>query len=133
MGLDVEAKDDPAPHLGVVVSESDAGITFASVLRDRPAGRAGVTGGDGLLAIDGTAVARGELAAALRAHSPGDLVEVTVRRGPRLPTRPVVLGDPRPVVRLVRSADADAHAHEAFRRWPNHDLADVAATGGTRD
>ncbi len=111
-----------APDLGVEVTEDDRGVTFAAVLRDGPAWRDGITGGDRLVAIDGVTVARGELDTALRAYEPGDDVEVTVTRGPRLLTRPVTLGQPRPRRRLERRDDATDAAAGAFARWTGHDL-----------
>jgi predicted metalloprotease with PDZ domain len=95
------------------------------VLRGRPAWHAGLTGGDRLLAIDGMKVARGELDTALRAHAPGETVEVAVFRGPRLVTRPVTLGDPLPELTLTAVDDPDDAQRTAFRRWTGRDLGDV--------
>ena len=108
---------DTLPHLGVQLRENDTEVVLASVLRDGPAWQAGVSGEDRLVAIDGRTVARGQLRNVLSTHAPGDDVEVTVARGPRLLTRRVRLGAPRPAPRLVAAPDADAGAQEAFRRW----------------
>jgi predicted metalloprotease with PDZ domain len=110
------------PHLGVAAQESDAGITFAAVLRDGPAWQAGLTGGDRLIAIDGQTVARGQLDTALRAKAIGDEAAVTVTRGPRLLTLPVRLAakpPPRSLVAVEQPTDAQRHA---FRRWTGHEL-----------
>jgi predicted metalloprotease with PDZ domain len=117
-------EDDGAtpPDLGVAITETDTGVTLGSVLRDRPAWRAGLAGGDRLVAIDGTRIARGQLRHVLRAFDPGAEVEVTVLRGPRLLTRRVTLGQPRPPRRLVR-VDAPTDAQRtAFRRWTGRPL-----------
>jgi predicted metalloprotease with PDZ domain len=123
VGLRVAAADGPTPpDLGVATTEDDQGVTFASVLRDRPAWQAGLTGGDRLLAIDGTTVGRGQLRTALLAHDPGATVDVVVRRGPRLLTRSVTLGDRRPPRRLVRVESPTDAQREAFRRWTGRAL-----------
>jgi predicted metalloprotease with PDZ domain len=126
VGLRWRVDDGPTtPDLGVRTTESDAGIVLATVLRDRPAWRAGLTGGDHLVAIDGQRVVRGQLAAALRGHSEGDRIEVTVLRGPRLLTLPVTLGAPRPGRKLVAVEEPTADQRAAFRRWTGRDLTDL--------
>ncbi|MFA9429586.1 M61 family metallopeptidase [Egicoccus sp. AB-alg2] len=118
VGLQVVlATGEAAPDLGVQVAEDERGVTFTAVLRGRPAWEAGLTGGDQLVAIDRTRVGRGELAGRLRAHAAGDEVAVTVLRGPRLLTRTVTLGTPRPSRRLVRDEAAADAQRAAFRRW----------------
>ncbi|MEX0952688.1 MAG: PDZ domain-containing protein [Nitriliruptoraceae bacterium] len=111
-----------APDLGVVVTEDDRGVTFASVLRDGSAWRAGITGGDRLVAIDAITVGRGELSAALAARDAGDVVEIAVVRGPRLLTLPVELDAPRRRHRLATVDTPDAAQRQAFRRWTGQDL-----------
>ena len=113
----VATNGDETPDLGVQVTEDDSGVTFASVLRGRPAWQAGLTGGDRLVAIDAIRVGRGELPGRLKATKTGDRIEVTVLRGPRLLTRSVTLGAPRPGRRLVRDESAGDAQREAFRRW----------------
>ena len=123
VGLRWQDADGPAvPHLGVHLRESDAEVVLASVLRDGPAWSAGLSGEDRLLAIDGRTVGRGRLDAVLATHDPGDEVAVTVARGPRLLTRTVTLGPPRPQPRLVRDPDADRAAQRAFQRWCGAEL-----------
>jgi predicted metalloprotease with PDZ domain len=111
-------EDGPTPPwLGVRTTESDAGIVLAHVLRDGPAWVGGLTGGDELVAVDGQRVARGQLDAALRGYDAGEVVEVTVLRGPRLLTLPATLGDPRPRRRLVAVDDPSDTQRRAFQRW----------------
>ncbi|WP_052668344.1 M61 family metallopeptidase [Nitriliruptor alkaliphilus] len=125
-GLRWQDEDGPtAPDLGVRTTESDAGVRFSSVLRDRPAWSAGLTGGDELLAIDGQRVARGQLTGALRAYAPGDRIEVTVLRGPRLLTAAVTLGEPRPRRRLVPVDRPSDDQLAVFRGWTGRDLQEV--------
>jgi predicted metalloprotease with PDZ domain len=126
VGLRWRDEDGPtAPHLGVRTTESDDGVVLAHVLRDGPAWHGGLTGGDQLVAIDGQRVARGQLQAALRGSDPGDQVEVTVLRGPRLLTRAVTLGDPRPRRQLVAVEDPTDTQRDAFRRWTGHELSSL--------
>lgn len=123
VGLRWRDADTPAvPHLGVHLRESDSEVVLASVLRDGPAWTGGLSGEDRLLAIDGRTVARGRLDAILATHTPGEEVAVTVARGPRLLTRVVTLGDPRPQPRLVRDPEATAARHLAFERWCGAEL-----------
>jgi predicted metalloprotease with PDZ domain len=126
VGLRIAASEDGAPpELGVTTSEDDQGVRLTSVLRDRPAWRAGLTGGDRLIAIDGTRVARGQLRHALLGREPGTEVEVAVLRGPRLLTRTVVLGPPRPTRRFVRVDGPTEAQRTAFRRWTGRALEDA--------
>jgi predicted metalloprotease with PDZ domain len=123
VGLRLATKDGAAPpDLGVTTSEDDRGVTLSAVLRDRPAWRGGLTGGDRLVAIDGTRVARGQLRSALLAHEEGAQVEVAVLRGPRLLTRTVTLGAPRPQQRFVRVDGPTDAQRTAFRRWTGRAL-----------
>jgi predicted metalloprotease with PDZ domain len=126
VGLRWRTDDGPTPpDLGARVTESDAGVVLATVLRDRPAWTAGITGGDQLVALDGQRVARGQLTGALRGFEEGDRVEVTVLRGPRLLTIPVTLGAPRPGRKLVARDDPTDEQRAAFRRWTGRDLTEL--------
>ncbi len=123
----VDTEGPTPPDLGVRATDDEHGVALTSVLRDRPAWRAGLTGGDRLVAIDGLTVARGELDRALLVHGPGETVEVAVTRGPRLLTLPVTLGDPRPRPRLVAVDDPSPAQRQAFSTWCGRDLADLDA------
>ena len=126
VGLRWQDDDGPTPpFLGATTQESDAGVSFASVLRDGPAWTAGLTGGDQLIAIDGRTVARGELTAVLLTHEPGETVEVTVTRGPRLLSLPVTLGAPRPGRRLVAVDEPSERQRNVFQRWTGQSLDDA--------
>ncbi len=115
----------PVPTLGVQTTEDAQGVTFTSVLRDGPAWRAGITGGDRLVAIDGSTVATGELSRALLAAEPGQDVEVTVTRGPRLLRRIVTLDEPRPRRRLRALETTTLQARQVFERWTGHELSEL--------
>jgi predicted metalloprotease with PDZ domain len=121
----VDQEGPAAPDLGVTLTEDDHGVTVATALRDRPAWRGGITGGDRLLAVDGTAVARGQLRHLLLGREEGDEVTLTVRRGPRLLTRTVTLGAPRPGRRLVRLDAPSDEQRTAFRRWTGRALSEA--------
>jgi predicted metalloprotease with PDZ domain len=127
IGLAWQASVGDTPSLGVKLEESDHEVVIGHVLRDGPAWRGRVSGGDRLVALDGTAVHRGVLPALLRAHAPGDEVTLTVTRGPRLLTRRVTLGEPTLTRRLVADAEAPVAARAAFRRWCGADLSEVGA------
>jgi predicted metalloprotease with PDZ domain len=126
VGLTWTTADGPtSPHLGVQLREIDGEVVLASVLRDGPAWRGGLTGGDRLVAIEGRTVGTGQVPATLRAHAPGDTVEVSVTRGPRLLTRAVTLGEPVPTPRLVGDPEASDTARQGFARWcgsPHEDV-----------
>ncbi|MCC5950132.1 MAG: M61 family metallopeptidase [Nitriliruptoraceae bacterium] len=118
VGLAWEDQGGPAtPELGVRASDSGEGVVLTHVLRDGPAWRAGLTGGDRLVAVGGRTVGRGQLDVTLRAHPPGEPVEVTVTRASRLLSVPVTLDTPRPRRRLTAAGNAPSAAQEAFRRW----------------
>lgn len=75
-------------------SEETSGYRLAGVFDHSPAQRAGLQKGDVLVRLGGREVT--DLATftrALRAHAPGDPVEVEVRRGGRLLRFTVVMGD----------------------------------------
>ena len=109
--------EDDAPRMGVLVQPEGGRIRLRSVLRDGAAWRAGVSGGDELLAIEGETLAPEELSTVLRRHGPEAEVRLTLRRGPRIVERVVRLEGAlaRPRLRLDESADAAALAR--FTRW----------------
>jgi predicted metalloprotease with PDZ domain len=119
----------PTADLGVRLSEDDRGPRIDAVLRDGPAWLAGVTGGDRLVAIDGTVVRRGEVPRVLRLHEPGDTVVLTVERGPRLLGLPVVLDTPRLDLQLQPVADPEERQRTAFARWTGHPLTEAGRRG----
>jgi predicted metalloprotease with PDZ domain len=123
VGLTWSSADGPTPpNLGVQATDGDRGVTFGAVFRAGPAWRAGLTGGDQLVAIDGRIVGAGQLRVTLLAHEPGETVEVAVRRGPRLLLLPVTLGERIPALRLAPSAGTSDAQRDAFRRWSGHPL-----------
>lgn len=136
VGLSLERPDpeEPTPWLGASTSEDGGDVRLTSVVRGGPAWQAGMTGGDRMVAVDGQAVTPDSLPKVLRAHAGGDTVEVTVVRGPRMLTLPVVLGDPFRPHRLRPVADPTDAQRAAFRRWTGHDLperSDGASPGST--
>jgi predicted metalloprotease with PDZ domain len=128
VGLEFSDREDdtsPTPRLGARTSDVDDGVVIDAVLRGQAAWRAGITGGDRLLAIDGLRVARGQLEPALRAFDGGRTVPVTVFRGPRLLTFDVTLDDPRPQRELTPVSDPSAEQQAAFRQWTGKDLGEL--------
>ncbi|MEX0868902.1 MAG: PDZ domain-containing protein [Nitriliruptoraceae bacterium] len=126
VGLQWQTRPSSTPDLGAQVRDEGGRVVVASVFRDRPAWRAGMTGGDEMLALDGTTVITAkELDAALATYNAGDTIAVTVRRGPRVRTLDVALAAPRPARRLVPDPDASLQATAQFTAWTGHDLASL--------
>ena len=113
---EVDPEDD-VPWLGVLVGSEGGRIRLRSVLREGPAWRAGVSGGDELVAIDGETLTAEELPTVLRRHGPDARVRLMVRRGPRVLERDVMLARPAPRPRIRFDASAGPVAQAAFRRW----------------
>jgi len=114
--------DDDVPRLGALVETRGEHIVLRTVLRDGPAWRAGVSGNDVLLAIDGETLSPAELPTVLRRHGSGTSVTLTLRRGPRILGRTVQLdaATPRPRLRTIGQADAATRAR--FARWSGQTL-----------
>lgn len=108
---------DEVPHLGVLVQADGGRIRLRSVLRDGAAWRAGVSGGDELLAIDGETLTPEELPTVLRRHGPDTTVRLLLRRGPRVVEREVRLDRPVARERLRFDEGADIDAQARFSRW----------------
>ncbi len=121
----VPAEDATTPNLGVHTREENGRWLLASVLRDGPAWKGGLTGGDELLAIAGQRIPAGKLDVVLRGHEPGEVVEVTVARGPRVLVREVELGENNSPQRLVRVEDPTDMQEQAFQRWLGAKLSDA--------
>ena len=74
--------------------ESDTGIMVSEVVDDGPAEQAGLEDGDVILEFDGKQITKyKDLTKAIRAHEPGDEVEVVVLREGRERTFDVTLGE----------------------------------------
>ena len=64
--------------LGVSMQDTWSGATVAGVVSGAPAADAGITAGDVITSVDGTAITRADdLSSALAGHHPGDRVTVT--------------------------------------------------------
>ena len=80
-------------YLGVATEDATGGARLAEVRSGTPASRANLQSGDVVTRFDGTAVASAdELRRLVDAKSPGDTVEVTVRRDGKSITVDVTLG-----------------------------------------
>ena len=115
--VEVPDTEDDAPRMGVLVQPEGGRIRLRSVLRDGSAWRAGVSGGDELLAIEGETLTPEELSTVLRRHGGGTTVRLTLRRGPRVIERHVHLERPVPRMRLRVDERADAVTQARFSRW----------------
>ena len=131
--LDASTAEDADAHLGVQVEEDDRGPVVRAVLRDGPAWRGGVTGGDRLLAVDGTALGRDDLGDLLGALEPGREVTVTVERDHRLRTLAVVPDEPLPTLRIVPLDERTDRQRAVFTRWCGSELATPTDGGDEGD
>jgi predicted metalloprotease with PDZ domain len=120
--LDPDATADAVPHLGVLIQPEGGRIRLRSVLREGPAWRAGVSGGDELVAIESETLTAEELPTVLRRHGADTTVRLTLRRGPRVIERDVTLerAAPRPRLRFDETASPAAQAR--FTRWSGQAL-----------
>jgi len=114
--------EDDVPVLGALIEPRGDQPVLRSVLRDGPAWRAGVSGGDGLLAIDGETLTHAELPTILRRYGAGATVRLTLRRGPRILERDVRLDPAEPRMLLRVKQDLDAETRARFSRWSGQTL-----------
>jgi len=116
--------DDDVPRLGALVDARGEAIVLRTVLRDGPAWRAGASGGDVLLAIDGETLSAAELPTVLRRLGAGTTVHLTLRRGPRILARDVRLDASSPRPRLSTVTDPDEATRARFLEWSGQPLPD---------
>jgi len=86
------------PYLGTVpdFSAEGPGYTISSVMKDGPAEKGGIRGGDAIIRFGESKIGSLEdIDSALRKHKPGDRVKVVVRRGKEEVTLEVTLAPPR--------------------------------------
>ncbi len=86
-------------YLGTVpdfrtMESAEGGVLLSDVRADSPAARAGIRGGDRIVALAGTKIANlYDMTYALQDHKPGETVDVVVARGPERVTMRAVLGE----------------------------------------
>jgi predicted metalloprotease with PDZ domain len=117
--LDRSARAEGAPcSLGVRLRAEGGRAVVASVARDAAAWRAGVDPGDEIVGVGGARVEGTNVEAALRAHAPGDVVDLVVARDGKLLTRRATLDPPRhDRVKIVAQRDALPAARASFTSW----------------
>jgi serine protease Do len=87
------AQDEGLPVTSGVLVQGDAASGQPGVIDGGPADKAGLRDGDILVAIDGQPIdATHQLDVALLGHEPGDVIDLTVRRGDRTLHKDVTLG-----------------------------------------
>lgn len=115
--IDIPA--DLRVHFG---APSDAGVLVGEVEKDSPAGRAGVSVGDVVTAVDGgKVVSSWEIARAVRRRTTGETVQLDVFRGRARKTLPVKIEErPRQEVELnemARHLGRDLSRELSARPW----------------
>jgi S1-C subfamily serine protease len=81
------------PVLGVVTTPSADGVVVSGITANSGAEAAGIQDGDLIVAVDGKPITtQTELGAAIRAHKPGDTIQVTYDRGGQKKTVTATLG-----------------------------------------
>lgn len=126
--VEVDA-EQPRVDLGIRVDTDDRGPVATAVLRDRPAWRAGVTGGDRLVALDGTVLRRGDLDRVLGRLAPDEPVTVTLERDHRLLEVELSPGPSLPTLAIEPVTAPDEQQATAFARWSGHPIEEVTAHG----
>jgi predicted metalloprotease with PDZ domain len=93
-------------------------VTVANVIEGSPAADAGISGGDMILAIDGERIDKQNWKAVMDLKQPGNKLEITLFRGPRLMTITVrgERQDTRPY-QLVENARSSAAQKRARKKW----------------
>jgi predicted metalloprotease with PDZ domain len=117
VGLRLEHEPLGPPELGMLRGPDPSRVVVRSVLRGGAAWRAGVSGGDVLIAIDEALVRADTFDAALRRLVPGSTVQLSLERGRRLLHRTVALGPAGRRSRITLDEGAPQVAREAFTRW----------------
>jgi predicted metalloprotease with PDZ domain len=121
VGLTIERSarpDSPACSLGFRVRSDGGRVVIASVRRDSAAWNAGIDAGDEVVAIGGARVEGTNVESALRARTPGEVVDVTISRDGRLLSKRATLDGPRKDrVKLVADREATATARQGFAAW----------------
>ena len=93
-GLEIDLKqvEQPGAFLGAVTEDKDGKVVIASVERDSPAWRAGLSARDEVIGLDGVRITLKTLGELLDARKPGATVRVLVARRDRIREVDVVLG-----------------------------------------
>lgn len=116
-------KERPRLFVGIVPANArekkeNTFVVLSNVLPDSPAEAAGLSAGDLLLAVDGERIESRTYDRVFEMKRPGDAMEITFFRGPRLMTARVVCGekDVRPY-RIEVSKEASAAQKSAREKW----------------
>ena len=115
--LELEGADDGAPSLGLRLAARPEGLAIATALQDQAGMRAGLSGGDVLVALDGLRV-RDEksLKSMLARRRAGDIVEMHAFRRDELFTASVRLQAPSPTEATLKVDDKAPAAARLLRR-----------------
>ena len=117
----IPRRPDEGPEAGYlgVEFEDSGGFARLTVVRDgSPAGVAGLSPGDEVVAVDGGKVRFRDVANVLERYPAGARMEVTVFRRGRLATVPVVAGTPPPKELLIApDPEADPAARTVHASW----------------
>jgi predicted metalloprotease with PDZ domain len=118
-----DKEDPPQIHTGLILPDARERataefVTVANVLEGSPAERAGISAGDAIIAIDGERVTGRGWDLVMGMKRPGERLEVTLFRGPRLMTVELVTEerDTRPY-RIEEIEGASTAQKRARRKW----------------
>jgi len=88
--------EDPAPYLGMKVTQQNSATMIKFVDAESPAGEVGIDAGDELLAIDGIRVNADQVSERLKDYQAGDTLHLSIFHQDELLTYPVTLAAPQP-------------------------------------
>lgn len=91
----------------------EGGVLLSGVRKDGPAGRAGITGGDRIVGMDGVKIHNlHDMTFVLRDHRPGEVIEIKFLRGDQTHRVLVTLGKRGEPKAATSSSDPHATTHE---------------------
>ena len=116
--IDVQPRAQPGATLGAVTEERDHLLVVTRVEPESPAGRAGLSKDDEILAVDGARTDGRKLADLLKASEPGRTVRILLARRGRTREIDVVLGArTERTFRITRMKNADSLQAAIRKGW----------------
>jgi Do/DeqQ family serine protease len=108
LGVEVRGGDDGADPTAPAGNADDKNVVVSGVMRDGPAGQAGIQPGDTLISINGSKIgSAGEVVQTIAGLKPGSDAKVTVNRKGRLIDTLVHIGERPPAPKDAQQQDED--------------------------